>query len=269
MTAPARVGEPSPRDGSHKTAEKTTDAARARRRSAAAERAYARRAQRTQNLRGNNSMQQRPAGQTPKAPFVVMVMVVLGVGLAGIMYLSTQAAADSYRLQDARAEAEKLTLRVEQLRQDVALLESPTELAKRAAELGLVLPPDPARLRQNADGSIDVFGKAVPVPKPAPPAPSSSSTPPPAQPPAQDQAQQGQQQQQDQQQQGQQQPTPPAQDQQPPAQQQQQPPAQQQGAPPPMQGQQTPVQDGAGQQEVQQQDQPLVQLLGTRPPGDR
>jgi len=248
--APAHVGEPSPRDGSQQ--DKKSDADRARRRSAAAERALARRAQRAQNLRGRSSAQQRSAGPAPKAPFVLMVMVVLGVGLAGIMYLSTQAAADSYRLAEARAEAEKLTLRVEQLRQDVALLESPTELAKRAAELGLVLPPDPARLRQNPDGSVEVFGKPSAAPKPAPPSSAAPppSSPPPATPPADNQQQQ-----------------PPAQgQQQPPAQgEQQQPPAQDpaQGAQPPAQGQQTTVQQEEVREDQQQvQNAPLLQLFG-------
>ena len=94
MTAPARVGGSSPRDPSRK--KKAEDQDKARRRSAGAERAYARRAQRAQNLRGGSAAPQ--AKQVSKAPFVVLVMLVLGAGVAGIMYFSTQAAADTYRL---------------------------------------------------------------------------------------------------------------------------------------------------------------------------
>jgi len=172
MTAPARVGGPSPRDPSK---DKTDTADRARRRTAGAERAYARRAQRSQNLRGGvPTPQQRTAS---KAPFVVLVMLVLGAGVAGIMYFSTQAAADTYRLQEAKAEAEKLSLHVEQLRREVALLESPTDLARRAAEMGLVEPSNPARLRQNPDGSIEEFGKPSAPTKSTPPPPPSPETP--------------------------------------------------------------------------------------------
>jgi len=181
MTAPARVGGPSPRDPSKKKAEEQN---KARRRTAGAERAYARRAQRAQNLRGGAAAPQpKPAS---KAPFVVLVMLVLGAGVAGIMYFSTQAAADTYRLQEAKAEAEKLQLRTEQLRREVALLESPTDLARRAGEMGLVEPTNPARLRQNPDGSIEEFGKPSAPTKSTPPPPPSSETPaPPAgQPPA-------------------------------------------------------------------------------------
>jgi hypothetical protein len=181
MTAPARVGGPSPRDPSKDRADRD----KARRRTAGAERAYARRAQRSQNLRNGTASPQQKA--VSKAPFVVLVMLVLGAGVAGIMYFSTQAAADTYRLQEARSEAEKLTLRVEQLRREVALLESPTDLARRAGEMGLVEPSNPARLRQNPDGSIEEFGKPSAPTKSTPSPPPSSGTPaPPAgqQPPA-------------------------------------------------------------------------------------
>jgi hypothetical protein len=185
MTAPARVGGSSPRDPSPKKAQdKLQEKDKARRRTAGAERAYARRAQRASNLRGGSANPQQKAAS--KAPFVVLVMLVLGAGVAAIMYFSTQAAADTYRLQEARAEAEKLTLQMEQLRREVALLESPTDLARRATEMGLVEPSNPARLRQNPDGSIEEFGKpsaptkstSAPPPSPEPPAPPAGQTPP-------------------------------------------------------------------------------------------
>ncbi|KOV85896.1 hypothetical protein [Nocardia sp. NRRL S-836] len=193
MTAPARVGGPSPRDPSTKRSGKgrPTDQDKARRRSAAADRAYARRAQRAQNLRGGSSAPQQNQRQASKAPFVVLVMLVLVAGVAGIMYFSTQAAADSYRLQEARAEQEKLTLRVEQLRREVALLESPTDLARRATDMGLVEPSSPARLRQLPDGTVEEFGKPSAPTKstpPPPPAPPSSTPPSGTTPPAGDQA---------------------------------------------------------------------------------
>lgn len=172
--APARVGGPSPRDPGKTKAEEND---KARRRTAGAERAYARRAQRAQNLRNGTPAPQQK--QVSKAPFVVLVMLVLGAGVAGIMYFSTQAAADTYRLQEARAEAEKLTLQMEQLRREVALLESPTDLARRATEMGLVEPSNPARLRQNPDGTVEEFGKpSAPTKSTPPPPPSQTSTPP-------------------------------------------------------------------------------------------
>ncbi|PRY42489.1 hypothetical protein [Umezawaea tangerina] len=188
MTAPARVGgtspDPRPRPRPEKPRERAlkavppSAAGAARSRSAATERAYARRAQRNQNLRGGASTPQRAVNPVAKAPFVIMVMVVLIAGLAAIMWLSTQAAADSYRLQEAHNEATRLSLRVEQLRQEVALAESPTKLAEAAAKLGLVLAGDPAKLKQLPDGTVEVYGKPSAVEAPPPPAPPAPSVPP-------------------------------------------------------------------------------------------
>ncbi|WP_179118275.1 hypothetical protein [Saccharothrix sp. ALI-22-I] len=194
MTAPARTGGgvPSPARPA-KPRERALKAVPAeRRRSPAAERAYARRAQRASASRGPAVTRQPVVA--PKAPFVVMVMVVLGAGIAAIMWLSTQATADSYRLQDARAEETRLARQVEQLRQEVALAESPLELAEAAAKLGLVPAGDPARLRQLPDGSVEVYGKPSAV---QPPTPSTTPSAAPqtqqqTTPPAQGQTAQGQ-----------------------------------------------------------------------------
>ncbi|MFE9750877.1 hypothetical protein ACFYOT_38725 [Saccharothrix saharensis] len=173
MTAPARTGGGVPSSSrSSKPRERSLKAVPAeRRRSAAAERAYARRDRRTSAKRGPAVTRQPTVA--PKAPFVVMVMVVLGVGIAAIMWLATQATADSYRLQDARAEETRLARQVEQLRREVALAESPPSLADAAAKLGLVPAGDPARLRQLPDGSVEVYGK----PSAVQPPPTSTTTP--------------------------------------------------------------------------------------------
>ena len=188
MTAPARAGgtSPNPRPRPEQPRERALKSVPApagspRSRSAATERAYARRAQRNQNLRGGATA--APQRSTvSKAPFVIMVMAMLIVGLAAIMWLSTQAAADSYKLQEAHNQATQLSLRVEQLRQEVALAESPTKLAEAAAKLGLVLAGDPAKLKQLPDGTVEVYGKPSAVEAPAPPPPPSTapSTPPPS-----------------------------------------------------------------------------------------
>ncbi|MEU4803316.1 hypothetical protein [Actinosynnema sp. NPDC023587] len=182
MTAPARSnGVPSPAKPRERALKSVP--AKSRSRSAAADRAYARRAQRTKPSTRGPAVTRRPV-VTPRAPFVVMVMVVLAVGIAAIMWLSTQATADSYRLQDAQAEQTRLARQVEQLRQEVALSESPLKLAEAAAKLGLVPAGDPARLKQLPDGSVEVYGKPSEAKAPEPP-PSETPTPspnPPAQP---------------------------------------------------------------------------------------
>lgn len=182
MTAPARTALPA-RGGTAAPARRR-DAVAQRGRSPAVARAYARRAQRTgvaQTAPGSAD-----AGRTP---FVMLVMVLLGVTLVATLWLSTAATADSYHLENARKIARNLTERSESLGREVATLETAPELARRARELGMVPAGDPARLVVHPDGSVVLVGhphRAVaaalpPLPAPAPAAPA---TPPPVAPPA-------------------------------------------------------------------------------------
>ena len=66
------------------------------------QKAYARREERLRRLAGGPQARGAAAG---RAQFVLLVMGLLGVGLVATLWLSTAAAADSYRLQDARAAA--------------------------------------------------------------------------------------------------------------------------------------------------------------------
>jgi hypothetical protein len=94
-----------------------------------------------------------------RAQFALTVMVLLGVGLVATLWLSTAAAADSYRLQDARAAARELSERSERLHRDVAVLQSAPALAQRAGELGMVPAENPARLVVASDGAVTVVGE--------------------------------------------------------------------------------------------------------------
>lgn len=143
-------------------------------RSAAVARAYARRAHRS----GAGHAEGRSAPAANRAPFVVLVMVLLSAALVTTLWLSTAAAADSYRLQNARESARDLTERSEQLGQEVATLETAPELARRALELGMVPAGDPARLVVGPDGVVVVVGK--PRAAAAPPAEPASAPPSPA-----------------------------------------------------------------------------------------
>ncbi|HEX2296921.1 MAG TPA: hypothetical protein VHH34_00135, partial [Pseudonocardiaceae bacterium] len=88
-----------------------------RTRSAAVQRAYARRAQRTGTAR---TAQAQHIAATSRAPFVVLVMALLSAALVATLWLSTAAAADSYRLHNARESARNLSERAEQLGREVA-----------------------------------------------------------------------------------------------------------------------------------------------------
>lgn len=147
-----------------------------RARSAAAQRAYARRAQREGRpvQRTVEEDLDRGAG---RVPFAVLIIVLLVVGVAATLWLSTQAIADSYRLDEAKQNVERLSERAAVLQREVTEKESAASLAERAKAMGMVPAGDPARLVVKPDGTVVVVGEPKPVEKPKPPA---TQTQPPA-----------------------------------------------------------------------------------------
>ena len=144
-----------------------------------AQKAYAKRDDRLRRLVGG-PRQARTAASAGRAQFVLLVMVLLAVGLVATLWLSTAAAADSYRLQDARAAAQALTAQSERLHREVAAMNSAPALAQRAAQLGMVPVEDPARLVVAPDGTVTVVGRPKAVTAPAPPVPPAAPAPGPA-----------------------------------------------------------------------------------------
>jgi len=155
-----------------KPAEPARPAERApgRSRSAAAQRAYAKRAQR--EGRGvERPMDDDIDHAAGRASFVVLIIVLLTVGVAATLWLSTQAIADSYRLDTAKKEADHLAERAAVLQREVTNAESAASLAERAKAMGMVPAGDPARLIVQPDGTVVVVGEPTPAQAPAPPAP--------------------------------------------------------------------------------------------------
>lgn len=181
MTAPPRTVTPPTAQRSRAAAlNRRRGIESARVRSRAVQRAYARRAQRT----GPRHAARDSVEAARRAPFVVLVMVLLAVVLVATLWLSTAAAADSYHLRSAREAARNLTERSENLGREVASLETAPEVARRARELGMVPAGDPARLVVRPDGAVVLIGQprraTAPAPPPAPAAPAPPAVPPPA-----------------------------------------------------------------------------------------
>jgi hypothetical protein len=183
MTAPAHTATPTRARTAAPASRR--DLGPQRGRSPAVARAYARRAQRTGPR--HRAPDRADAG---RAPFVMLVMALLGVALVATLWLSTAATADSYHLQSARKVARNLTEHGESLGRQVATLETAPELARQARELGMVPAGDAARLVVRPDGSVEMIGQprratapaappppaivAAPTPQPAPPAAASA-----------------------------------------------------------------------------------------------
>lgn len=122
----------------------------------------------------------RAQAHAGRAKFVLVVMTLLAAGLITTLWLSTAAAGDSYRLQEARTQAATLTEQSETLRRQVSTMNSPASLAQRASALGLVPMQDPARLVVAPDGRVDVVGEPTAARADGPPPPAVPGAPVPA-----------------------------------------------------------------------------------------
>ncbi|GAA4888843.1 hypothetical protein [Actinomycetospora straminea] len=119
-----------------------------------------------------------PPASSGTAPFVLLIMVLLTGGLVATLWLSTAAAADSYRLDEARQVARDLSEQSERLHRDVEAAQSAPALAAAARAQGMVPAGDPAVLLVAPDGTSQVIGDARPAQPTAPPAPTPAPVPP-------------------------------------------------------------------------------------------
>ncbi|WP_256978890.1 MULTISPECIES: hypothetical protein [unclassified Rhodococcus (in: high G+C Gram-positive bacteria)] len=140
-------------------------------RSGAALRAYERRQQRA-SIHTSDSAHGSGAGARPslngsaiaaRIPFVALIIGLLAIGLGLTLLLSTRSAGDSYDLSAAKAVNAELAQQRASLQRDVELAESAPELARKAAELGMVPAKNSARLIVAPDGGVQVVGTPAPA----------------------------------------------------------------------------------------------------------
>lgn len=147
-------------------------------RSAAAERAYARRAGRTPGSRpkGPQAKPERRSGSASRVSFVVLVMGLLVVGVVTTLWLSTQSTADSLKLAQAQQATQNLAAKVQLLQQEIDQGRSPAQIAKLAQQLGMVPANSLAHIVVGPNGQVTVVGTPSPATSPAPPPPPSSTS---------------------------------------------------------------------------------------------
>ena len=105
----------------------------------------------------------------PRAPFLVLMVTLVVLGVAGVLVLNTRINENAFRLDALRNQQATLDLKEQQLRQNLAELESPGNLRAAAARLGLVPAGTPAFISLPD-------GRVVGVPQPATGSPSNSAT---------------------------------------------------------------------------------------------
>ncbi|MCW2788652.1 MAG: hypothetical protein JWQ91_2432 [Aeromicrobium sp.] len=95
-----------------------------------------------------------------KAPFVVVVMTILSIGLVGLIIMSTVLQAQSFEAARLDQRAAQLKTQQQALARDVDRMQSPANVAARAVQLGMVPNANPAFLRLSDN---KVLGKAEPA----------------------------------------------------------------------------------------------------------
>ncbi|TQF73727.1 hypothetical protein FK531_08940 [Rhodococcus spelaei] len=98
-----------------------------------------------------------------RIPFVASIIGLLSVGLAVTLLLTTRAAEDSYKLSAAKAHNQSLIEQRAALERDYQVATSAPELARKAADLGMIPAKDVARLVVDDHGGVQVVGKPTPA----------------------------------------------------------------------------------------------------------
>lgn len=88
-----------------------------------------------------------------KAPFVVVVLTILSIGLVGLIVMSTILQAQSFEAAKLDRQAAELDTRQQLLAREVDELQSPANVARRAIQFGMVPNSNPAFLRLS-DGKV-------------------------------------------------------------------------------------------------------------------
>lgn len=112
----------------------------------------------------------RPAPKhAPRIPFALLLIGLVVGGLAVLLGLNTASAANELRRYDLVAKDDTVAAQVQQLRDEIAQSRAPGNLARAAAQLGMVPAGNPAFLKLLPDGSATVLGRPSAVPTPAAP----------------------------------------------------------------------------------------------------
>jgi cell division protein FtsL len=95
-----------------------------------------------------------------KAPFVVVVLALVGMGLVGLILMSTVLQGQSFEIAKLQTQVDTLETRQQALSRQVDRLQAPSSIASHALWLGMVPNANPVFLRLS-DGKV--VGKAKPA----------------------------------------------------------------------------------------------------------
>lgn len=96
--------------------------------------------------------------QAPRAPFAVLVLMLLAGGVFGLLMFNTHMQQASFKASDLQKQADALVARQQSLNMELDALRDPQRLATAARELGMVAPSEPAFIQL---GTGKVMGRPV------------------------------------------------------------------------------------------------------------
>ena len=102
----------------------------------------------------------RPAPRLSRAPFLLVLIAVFGLGMAGLLMLNTTLQNQAFSSRALDRQATELAYTQADLESQIAVLSAPPELARQASALGMRPNPYPAMLELP---SGDVVGDPRPV----------------------------------------------------------------------------------------------------------
>jgi len=111
---------------------------------------------------GRSPVRPRPATGRPRAPFVLLILCLLGGALVSLLVLNTVLARDAYTLSALESSERRLTQQKQTLVEEIAREESPGRLALKARNQGMVQPSELAFV-DPGNGRV-TGGKKRPVP---------------------------------------------------------------------------------------------------------
>ncbi|RNL65005.1 hypothetical protein EFK50_03245 [Nocardioides marmoriginsengisoli] len=82
--------------------------------------------------------------RAPRAPFAVLVALLLGAGVVGLLMFNTHMQQASFYATSLQQRADALAAKRQALEMEVARLRDPQQLAAAGRKLGMVVPPVPA-----------------------------------------------------------------------------------------------------------------------------
>ncbi|NSC21194.1 septum formation initiator family protein [Streptomyces albus subsp. chlorinus] len=108
-----------------------------------------------------------PAGsaRAARAPFVLLIVLLLGTGLLALLLLNASLNKGSFQLTRLEKETEELTDQQQSLQQEVDGYSAPDRLEERARRMGLVPGGNPVFLRP--DGTVRGVPDSAPGPRSA------------------------------------------------------------------------------------------------------